>query len=71
MTIHTPEDGRGLDRKFYLNGSEVKRVTYADTEKGIIEHFKVDEHGNILIDGDEALREVLHGDIKVTGCDKS
>jgi len=71
MTIHTPNDGRGFDRKVYLDGVKVKRVTYVDTEKGIIEHFKADEHGTILIDGDEALREVLHGDVRVTGCDKS
>jgi hypothetical protein len=33
--IHTPKDGRGR-RDVYLDGVQIKRVTYADTRCGVV-----------------------------------
>lgn len=50
--IHTPEDGRG-QRIIYVNGKRLNKVLYADTKRGIVDHFddppKVDKHGKRLI----------------------
>jgi hypothetical protein len=33
--VHTPNDGLG-PRRVFVNGNEVSRVTYANTESGVV-----------------------------------
>lgn len=50
--IHYPGDGRGM-RKVFVNGKLIDQVFYADTKKGIVDHYpqplKVHKHRKRMI----------------------
>jgi hypothetical protein len=51
-----------------LDGVEVKKVTMADEEAGVVERLVCDENGNVMVDPispDMAWREVLHGKVEI------
>lgn len=37
--IHTPDDGRGVERRVFVNGEEVSHVFYADTKLGFVRYW--------------------------------
>lgn len=59
--IHRFDDDRGV-RKVLLDGVEVEKVLFADTQKGVIERYCLpltpDKDGNLAT-------EVLHGQVEV------
>lgn len=60
--IHQVGDERGL-RKIFVDGVEIKRVTYANTETGEVRH-----HGDpVEIDRDKncAIEHTIHGKVEV------
>lgn len=60
--IHTPSDGRG-NRRVFVDGAEVKQVTYADTITGVVTQIV---NPVTVATGGEVMTRTLRGKVEVT-----
>lgn len=55
----------GSEVRIKLDGAEVDNVITADEEEGFITRYKRDEDGRLLIDGDHAAEDTVHGKVEI------
>jgi hypothetical protein len=48
-----------------LDGKQVKNCTEADEEEGFVVRFKLDDHGNHIVNGAEIETETLYGNVQI------
>lgn len=49
----------------FLDGIERDKVLEADEERRFLRRYKTDELGNVIVQGNELVTEVLHGDVRI------
>lgn len=49
--------------RIYLDGVMQTRCLMADDKKGVIERYAVDDNGDVIINGDELLTEIVKGEV--------
>lgn len=60
---NTIKVGKPVD--VFLDGEQQTGCIEADDEQGYIIRNKRDENGNLIIEGDEFVRETIHGTVEV------
>lgn len=58
------ERGR-MPQKVYLDGVLIHDAITADDELGVVIRYKRDRDDNLILDGDGAARETLHGRVEI------
>lgn len=48
-----------------VDGEEVKFVTVADTDLGLVVRFVADADGKFVVEGDEVKKETLYGNVEI------
>jgi hypothetical protein len=56
---------RGLTVHTYLDGVEQEMVDMVDSLEGCFRRCKVDADGNICVDGDEIVTEIVRGAVEI------
>ena len=51
--------------EIYLNGVKQKHAIYADDELGVVEKYKTDGAGNVVLVGDMIDSETIHGTVLI------
>lgn len=60
-------DTKALSRRAIIkvDGNVIEKCTIADTDLGLVVRFVTDENGNIVVDGDHARKETIHGNVEI------
>ena len=56
---------RSIHTKVFFNAQEIQGCLTADEEEGSILVLVYDENNRVIIDGNNAMREILYGDVKI------